>query len=595
MKENITKKNRATLLHPGWLIPITLIAGLTPSGPLAGAILLQCGHRKKGWVLGSILCLTGILILTAAALLSLEWYWVSIILITIHLISGIVLFFTLIGSYRKFMAKHNRPLSRLGSYREVITGAVAGAFLTGVLGAVFTIIYLLVIDRFFSTFMLVIFDDMFAIVKITILTCFLVLTGTLAGGFMGRFKPHISPGQMLPYTLALIWTHHTLFLALEITITIPGFQAMMATGAKLTPILLPFLLCGLIIGFWWAVFLLFFMVSPLTKTGKLSRALQVLFINLTAGITLSIYTGYPADMFLALGRYFERTALASQALQCYEQGLNKKPKDLIASYLQYHTAFLNHKQGNKEEAKDGFRRVVTKYTANKKLVKKSQRFLNRLNTTTAMEKRVVLPGIETRMDYIGASCAPNSLALVMRYWNINITARVIAQKVKGFSSGTSPITQAWFAKEHNLCHDFIPLAGITDIKQCLDAGLPVLVIVPQHIFAIFGYDERLGTFITFDTAVEENWVDYNQKDFIKTWKRTGAPLLLVYPREKEKLIPQNIRAKLMEADNNYLALWNYLYIKAATHSSPIPYLLLASGKTGEFFIPLVILYHDYPE
>ena len=65
---------------------------------------------------------------------------------------------------------------------------------------------------------------------------------------------------------------------------------------------------------------------------------------------------------------------------------------------------------------------------------------------------------------------------------------------------------------------FLPMAGLKDIKECIDAGFPVLVYVPAHVFAIFGYDEALDTFVTYDIATNDVWVEYLQKDFIKAWK-----------------------------------------------------------------------------
>ena len=93
------------------------------------------------------------------------------------------------------------------------------------------------------------------------------------------------------------------------------------------------------------------------KLGKLGRAAQVVGINLVTAIALSITFGYPADMFLALGRHFERGARTPEALWCYERGLNKEPADWIASYLQYRVALLHHKLGNPDKANAGLGRI----------------------------------------------------------------------------------------------------------------------------------------------------------------------------------------------------------------------------------------------
>jgi hypothetical protein len=351
-------------LHPGWLVPMTLIAGLAASGPITGATLFKCGYRKLGWIAGVLLGLLGLLIFALTIFWNVEWYWVSLTLTVIHLIAGTVLFFLLRFPYRKFRETHPLPPKKRGTYREVIAGIVGGTFMSGLLGMICMAVYILFIDWLFSTLMPVVAVDEFALVRLSTGVFFLTVSGAIAGGCIGWFRPQITAGQMILYGLGLVWVHCTWLLALEGTIAIPGFQAGAATGGGWRAIIISFSQSSVLVGFWWSVFLLFFIISPPDKVGKLWRVVQVAGINLTAAITLSIAFGYPADMFLALGRHFEREAFTARALWCYEHGLSRKPGNWIASYLQYRVALLNHKLGDSEKAKQGFRRVVAKYTWN---------------------------------------------------------------------------------------------------------------------------------------------------------------------------------------------------------------------------------------
>ncbi len=432
-------------LNPGWLIPITLVAGLVASGPIAGVTLFRCGYRKGGWISGSALGLLGLVIVSLTILWNVEWYWSTLTLAGVHLLCGVTLFFVLWRPYRRFMKIHPLPPRDRGTYREIIAGMAGGAFIGLLFGTICTVFYVLLMDWLFSTLMPVTFDDAFTRMRVFVGVFFLVLSGVLAGGYVGRFRPRITAGQMMLYGLGLVWAYLTWLMALEGTIAIPGFQAGAATGSGWDPIMAPLFLGNILIGFWWPVYLLHFMVSPSGKLGKLGRAVQVLGINIAAGITLSITFGYPGDMFLALGRHFERTAFTGRALWCYEHGLKKKPRDRIASYLQYRVALLNHKLRNEEKAKQGFRRVVAKYTSNKELVKKANRFLDNLDRS-AGKKRAVLPGVETRTEYKGGYCVPNSLALAMRYWGSDVTARGIGKRITGLGSGTFVVNQRWFAE-----------------------------------------------------------------------------------------------------------------------------------------------------
>jgi hypothetical protein len=579
-------------LAPGWLVLITLVAGLSASGPLAGAAMYRYGYRKVGWILGSATFLLGLTLFYFMILWNNEWYWPAIALTGVHLLGGISLFLGLRGPHKIFKEHHPPAAGKRGTYREIIAGIVGGAFVGTLLGVLFSVCYLILTDHLFSTLMPVTFEDSFAGFKVFTCTLFIVLSGTAAGGLMGRFKPQITAGQMISYGLALVWAYFSWLLAMECTIAIPGFQAGAATGEGWRALIAPYYSGNLLIGIWWSVFLMFFMISAVSASAKWRRVLQVVGINLAAGITLSITFGYPADMYLALGRHFERSALTENALWSYEHGLKKKPQAPVASYLQYRSALLYHRMGDQQKSIKGFRRVVAKYTANKTLVKKANRLLDNLDRSRG-GKRVVLKGVETRTEYKGGYCVPNSLALAMRYWGADVTARVIGKRITGLGSGTFIVNQRWFAEQEGYRHDFLPMANLDDIKQCIDAGFPVLVYVPRHVFAIVGYDEALRTFVTYDVATHDVWVEYIQEDFIKAWKKQATTLVLAYPPEKEKLIPANILNRITNLSDNYLHFQLH-YFDAPTASVSVPHLFKAADATDEFFFPITILYAEFP-
>jgi hypothetical protein len=585
-------KQNDLMLHPLWLILISLIGGLPASAPLAGAIFIGCGYRVMGWVSGILLTVLGVIVLVLSALWGVEWYWTTIALIIFHLLCGCCLFMFLRKPYRAFKEAHPALPRTRGGYRQIITGVLGGAMVSLLLGIVFMTLYILLIDWMFSTLMPVTFEDGFAGYKVFTGLFYLTLSGAVAGGAVGRFRPGVNPAQMLLYGLGLIWAYTTWSFALELFIAIPGFQAGAATGTGWKSLISPTLLGNTIVGFWWAAFLMFYMFSPLTGSKKLLRAAHIIGINLAAGLTMSICFGYSADMFLALGRHMEREALTAKAMKCYELGLKKEPEAHIASYLQYRVALGHHRLGNRDKSIEGFQRVVAKYTANTMLVKKANRFLDNLERSEE-RKRIVLPGVDTPMEYKGGYCVPNSLALAMRYWGSNASARSIGSKITGLGSGTFAVNQSWYAEQVGFRHDFLPMASLEDIKDSIDAGFPVLVYVPAHVFVIVGYDEALETFVTYDVATHDVWVEYIQKDFVKAWKKQSATLVLVYPPEKESQIPDHIRKRLRNLSDNYLHYQLY-YFDAPADSISVPHLKRAAGDSGEFFFPLTILYSAFP-
>ena len=580
------------LMNPFWLVLITLVAGLAASGPIAGANLFRYGYRRLGWILGIVLSIIGIIIVLLAIFWNVEWYWVTLSLTAVHILCGAGLFLGLRNPYLKVKTRRPIQSKRHGSYREIITGIIGGGFVSALLGTVCMILYVLLVDRLFSTLIPVTFEDSLANFKVFSGVLFLTLSGAVAGGVVGRLNPRIRPTQMILSGLALVWAYLTWSFALEVFIIIPGFQAGAATGSGWQALNSPTILMNFGVGIWWMVFLVLFIGSTPGKLGKLGRVVQVSFINLAVGLTLSIYFGYTADQFLALGRHLEREAFTAQAKKYYELGLRKEPKPEIASYLQYRVALANHRLGNRAKAKEGFRRVVAKYTGKRQLVAKANKFLDNLERATE-NKRVVLPRVETRMEYKGGYCVPNSLALAMRYWGADVDARGIGRQITGLGSGTFIVNQSWYAEQAGFRHDFLPLASLEDIKQSIDAGFPILVYVPAHVFAIVGYDEALETFVTYDVATNDVWVEYIQKDFLKAWKKQATTLVLAYPPEKESLIPDHIRRRLKKLSNGYLH-YQLHYFDAPEGSKSIPHLLKATDDTGQFFFPLTILYNDFP-
>ena len=579
-------------MHPGWLIPISFAAGLAAAGPLAGAMLKQLGHRVAGWVTGIALGILGLGIILLSVFWDIEWYWNAIVLTAVNLALGVMLYFWIKALFQKFKHSHSLASEPRGTIPEIAVGIVGGGVLSGLIGFSCLNLYFLISDRLLSTFMPVTFEDYFIAVKFTGGLIPLILAGGLAGGIVGRLQPRIRTGQMLVYTIGLAFSYITWLMAMDITIAIPGFQAGSATGEAWQALMMPYYVGNFLFGCWWSVLLLFYMMKPPQMRQKTLRSLHVVGINLCAAVTIAVAFGFTADMFLSFGRHFERNADTGLALKCYQLGLKKEPEKKIASYLQYRVALMHHRLGNAPSAKKGFQRVVAKYNSNKQLVKKANRFLDNLERT-ATGQRIVLPGVDTRTEYKGAYCVPNSLALAMRYWGANVTAREIGENITGIGSGTFVVNQTWFAEQYGFRHEFLPMAGLDDIKACIRAGLPVLVYVPYHVFAIVGYDDMLDTFVTYDVATSDVWVEYLQKDFIKAWKKEGTTLVLVYPPEKESVIPPHIHQRLQKFSENYLHFQLY-YFDAPEGSVSVPHLLKSAGETGEFFFPLTVLYANFP-
>ena len=53
--------------------------------------------------------------------------------------------------------------------------------------------------------------------------------------------------------------------------------------------------------------------------------------------------------------------------------------------------------------------------------------------------------------------------------------------------------------------------------RLLEAGYPVLIYIPGHVYTLYGYDSRMEMFFTYDTAQANRWNDNPFHDLQKTW------------------------------------------------------------------------------
>lgn len=594
-KKEQARETDSPLLGPGALALLTLVAGPLISGPAAASVFVRIGRKKTGW----LTALGGVLVgLTASICLVLwpvKWYWSSLALLAVHIGCAAILFYVMRTLYVRLPELYQTDFSSKCKQEKqyLLVGMLGGTVMCFLLGTAATIFFLLGSDWMFATFMPVASSDEQTLAFFFVALFCLASSGCIAGGYMGKQGLKVTPIQMFLLASTLIWVSLNWLLALELIIAIPGFQAGQAAGAKRAAAWFPFITGNLLVGIWWTPFIFSYIIKPFTLRAKLLRIIQVPVIHLSAGISLAILIGYSNNIFHASGRYFERQAQMPAALWCYEQGLKRNPSAASASYLQYRVALLAHKLGDRERAQQGFRNVVSKYTFDDKLVKKSNRFLDNMSRNNAEQKRVVLPGIEAHIAYKGSYCVPNSLAQVMRFWGSSIDAREIGSRITGLSRGTMIVDQAWYAEQEGFQHDFLPNASIDDIKAAIDAGFPVMVYVPSHVFTIVGYDDVLDTFVTYDVATSDVWVDYLQKDFVKSWKRQGTTLVLAYPPESENLIPKDIKHRLVDMSEGYLHYHLHNTESPESYSSST-HLLQAAGKNEAFFIPLTVLYKDFP-
>ncbi len=586
-----TRENSG-LFHPGWIIPISLLSGAACGGGCALFFLLRCSHKARGWLVATVSLLGEAAVLCWALVWPVKWYWITLSVFAAHALAGVLLYAAVrswCGPAANALRMH--PFAKLGLRKEVAS-AIGGAVGVLCVAPSLAAAYMLLSNHLFSALLPVGIDNADTLSWTLFLTACAVIGGSVGGIVFVRVRPDVSLRSMFGAILAYLFSFFTFWFWLELFMAIPSFQAASCQGREFSSVLWPVTVLQFTVGSWWSVAVAVYLCAPRRPADKALRWAQVFVLHMSTILVMSLSWGYSADLFLAAGKYLERHARVSQALACYERGLTKKPEKETACWLQYRVALLYRKQGNIDRAQEGFRRVVATYNADDELVKQAGYFLKRLDDFGNLP-RVVLPGVETRTVYRGSYCVPNSMALVMRYWGRRIDAARIGAAITGLSTGTYAVDQAWFAHDCGMRHDFLTLATLGDIKRCIDAGFPVLVYVPAHALVLFGYDEALSTFVTYDVATNDIWTDYIQRDFVRAWKRQAATLVLVYPPEKARLLPADIRERCRKSTTEYLH-YQIQFFDTLRPPQMIEHLKLAAGNKGEFFLPAATLYMDYP-
>jgi|GEM_PF-1599266 len=264
---------------------------------------------------------------------------------------------------------------------------------------------------------------------------------------------------------------------------------------------------------------------------------------------LAFATGLPINYALVLGQHYEKSGTPHKAIPLYSRALAWSRSDNLKSYLQFRVALLHRKNGDLEESKEAFIRVLVKYYHDSRLLLEAHEFRDKLekNRDPAL-KRVVIPGIEARTEYKSAYCVPNSLGLILNYWGDRSGAKRIGAEITQLDRGSLITDGAFFSESRGFTSLVLPLRSLEDVFRLIDAEIPVLAFIPGHVIAVFGYDQVLQTLITYDVNTYDIWDDQRWNVFGRDWSKMYNTIGIVAPKSK---LPQlkAILGEGIEADN----------------------------------------------
>ncbi len=299
-------------------------------------------------------------------------------------------------------------------------------------------------------------------------------------------------------------------------------------------------------------------------------------------LAMAFVTGMPIHDALLLGQQAEKSGRPVRAIPWYSRALTWSQSGMLKSYLQFRVGLLYRKTGRLEEARDAFVRVLVRYPQDEELLADADDFKEKLQAGGKTRgRRVVIPGIEARTEYKSAYCVPNSLGLVLNFWGDRTGAKRIGSEITQLDRGSLLTDEVHFAESRGFTSLVLPLCSREQVIHLINAGIPVLAFFPGHVIAVFGYDEALGTLVTYDVNTFDIWDDQRWIRFDADWCQTYNTLGVVVPKE---LLPKVRKILGTDVEARSEAYVSYL-IAALTEGAPDLKLRRLRRALGRGFFP----------
>jgi hypothetical protein len=131
-------------------------------------------------------------------------------------------------------------------------------------------------------------------------------------------------------------------------------------------------------------------------------------------------------------------------------------------------------------------------------------------------------------------CGPASLAGVLDYWGLHISPEEIAGEIFSKSAGGTLNLDMGLYAQRKGCYSLAYSGGMADLREKIDAGYPLVVMVDNgisvwqviHFMVVTGYNEDS---VIVNSGKREHEVVDNDR-FIKSWSKTNYWSLLVYKK-----------------------------------------------------------------
>ncbi len=252
-----------------------------------------------------------------------------------------------------------------------------------------------------------------------------------------------------------------------------------------------------------------------------------------------VLSGYSNALNLTAASILEDQGRWESAKALYTKVIPYIDHDPLLAALHHRQGVLNILNENYEAAVASFKKVIADYSEDYEVFRKARRYVERFEKNKALPDpgRKIL-AVRHRTFEQAASCFPNSLSVILKFYEAEpVSTRKLSYAIKeSFDKGTfiwkveaflnqrgyRLITTFWQTKE--------------TLMALLEAGYPVLIYVPGHVYTLYGYDAKMEVFFCYNTAKLNRWDDTPFAEFQHAWMEDGFVMSVVVKKGDEEKI-----------------------------------------------------------
>jgi len=282
-----------------------------------------------------------------------------------------------------------------------------------------------------------------------------------------------------------------------------------------------------------------YFISSVSRRGFLANALAALFFVPLVAVHICILSGYSTTLNLLTASIVEGTGNLSKAKEIYLKVIPHVNQDGLIASLNHRLGVMEVLQKNYTEGLSFFQKVAAEYSDDFKVYSKAQKYIESYDQNAASEDKTqtILKVSHTTFEQ-AASCFPNSLSLILSFYeDQKVSARTLSYEIKErIDQGTFIWKAESFLNKNGYGLTTSYWQQGDTLKKLIAAGYPVLVYVPGHVFVLFGFDEKMEMYFSYDTAVLNRWDDKPFDAFYQDWMSSSFMMSVVVKNGSEQAL-----------------------------------------------------------